>query len=153
MNILLDDLTNPVVHLLLQEHMDDMVATSPPESRHALDLSGLQQPDISFWCAWDGEHIMGCGALKELGDLVGEIKSMRTARGYLRQGVAKTLLEHIIGVANKRRYKKLCLETGSMAFFEPARKMYERAGFQYCGPFGDYVLDPNSVFMELGLDG
>lgn len=124
-----------------------MRSVSPPESVHALDIEGLRKPDITFWSAWLGPELMGCGALKELTPYHGEIKSMRTVRTYKRRGVASTLLRHILSQAEQRRYRQVSLETGSQSHFEPARKLYASYGFQVCGPFGSYVEDPNSIFM------
>lgn len=151
MEIKIDDLTGPEVAELLREHLRGMALHSPPESIHALDLEGLRRPDITFWGAWEGSELLGCGALKELETGHGEIKSMRTAAVHLRKGVAVRLLEHILGAAARRGYRRLSLETGSMAAFEPARKLYTRFGFRYCGPFADYREDPNSVFMSREL--
>ncbi|CAN7294395.1 GNAT family N-acetyltransferase [Pseudoxanthomonas sp. LjRoot168] len=147
MDIRLDDLRHPDVIALLQEHLDWMHRTSPPESVHALDLDGLRGDGISFWAAWDGEVLAGCGALRQLDAGHGEVKSMRTARHHLRRGVAQRILDHIVGEARRRGYSRLSLETGSMAYFAPARALYARAGFIPCAPFGDYAEDPNSVFM------
>jgi putative acetyltransferase len=91
--------------------------------------------------------LMGCGALKELDRAHGEVKSMRTAPAFRRQGVAKAMLAHIIREAGQRNYHRLSLETGSMEAFLPARELYESFGFSYCPPFGDYAADPNSVFL------
>jgi putative acetyltransferase len=124
---------------------------SPPESVHALDLEHLRRPDITFWCAWEGAHLLGCGALKELSPSHGEVKSMRTTRAHLRKGVARAILDRIIEEARRRRYERLSLETGSMAAFQPAQELYARFGFTCCGPFADYVEDPNSVFMTRAL--
>ena len=151
MHIKVDELVDPRVHALLQEHMDDMVATSPPESIHALDLAGLRKPEITFWTMWDADSLVGCGALKALDSTSGEIKSMRTARAHLRKGIARKMLDHIIAEAKRRGYGKLLLETGPMPYFEPARRLYADAGFEYCRPFGSYREDPNSVFMVLAL--
>ena len=133
------------------EHLASMAAISPPESCHALDASELEQPDVTFWSAWEGERLAGCGALKELDPCHGEIKSMRTSARFLRQGVAARVLETILEAARDRGYRRLSLETGSMDEFAPACRLYERYGFTYCSPFADYVLDPNSVFMTLEL--
>jgi putative acetyltransferase len=149
--IRLDDLTNPDVIALLQEHLRCMAEVSPPESRHALDLDGLRQPDVSFWSIWDGENLAGCGALKALDSRHGEIKSMRTAYGYERQGVGSRMLRHLIEEAKRRGYLRLSLETGSMKYFEPARSLYARFGFSTCAPFGSYREDPNSTFMTKQL--
>jgi putative acetyltransferase len=120
---------------------------SPPESVHALDIEGLRRPEITFWTAWEGGELLGCGALKELDARHAEIKSMRTAARHLRKGVAAKLLTHIIEEARRRGYRRLSLETGSAEAFEPARRLYAGFGFTYCGPFADYVEDPFSVFM------
>lgn len=146
-----DDLARPVVHALLQEHLDDMYALSPPESVHALDLDRLRGPDISFWTIWDGALLLGCGALKALDPAHGEVKSMRTPRALRGRGAGRAMLEHIVAEARARGYRRLSLETGSMAAFAPAQRLYESFGFTVCGPFGDYRLDPNSTFMTLEL--
>jgi putative acetyltransferase len=151
MNIRIDDLQGPEIAALLQEHLEDMRSVSPPESKHALDLNGLRKPEITFWTMWDGDQLAGCGALKELDKTHGEIKSMRTARTFMRCGVASQILSHIISEAKKRNYKRLSLETGSMDFFKPAHKLYESFGFTPCEPFGDYKPDPNSLFLTKEL--
>ena len=148
MIIRLDDLRGPQIAAFLEEHMRDMRATSPPESCHALDIDGLKSPEISFWTVWDESQIAGCGALMELAADHGELKSMRTAERYRRHGVASMVMRQIIKLARERGYRRLSLETGSMSFFEPARRFYEKSGFTLCGPFADYRLDPNSVFMS-----
>jgi putative acetyltransferase len=147
MNIKVDDLRGPEIARLLTEHLEDMVSVSPPESRHALDLDELRQPEITFWSAWVGTELVGCGALKELDATHAEIKSMRTARAHLRKGVAAKMLEHLIAEAKHRRYRRLSLETGAMPFFEPAHNLYRKFGFRLCEPFASYAADPNSVFM------
>lgn len=147
MQIRQDDLSGLDIALFLEAHIKDMRSVSPPESKHALDLDGLRQPDITFFTIWDGSRLAGCGALKELNPLHGEIKSMRTAPEFRRMGVAARILAHIIAEAEKRKYHSLSLETGSMPFFEPARRLYESFGFALCPPFADYKEDPNSVFM------
>jgi putative acetyltransferase len=128
-----------------------MYLHSPPESVHALPIEGLRKPEITFWTVWENGELLGCGALKELDSQHGEIKSMRTSSRHLRKGVAQTLLRSIIGEAAYRGYRRLSLETGSMQAFEPARELYARDGFIFCGPFADYVEDPNSVFMTKEL--
>lgn len=148
MDIRLDrDLTDHRIIGLLQEHLRDMARHSPPESIHALDLDGLRRPELSFWTVWDGEELLGCGALKQLDAAHGEIKSMRTANAHRRRGVAAAMLRHLLDQAAARSYRRLSLETGSMAAFEPARRLYASFGFDFCGPFDSYVDDPNSVFM------
>jgi putative acetyltransferase len=147
MEIKIDDLQGAEIIELLREHRRSMFLHSPPESVHALDIEGLRKPDITFWSVWEDGELLGCGALKELEARHAEIKSMRTASAHLRKGVAATLLKHIIEESKRRGYTRLSLETGSMEAFEPARQLYVKFGFTYCGPFGDYVEDPYSVFM------
>ena len=151
MQIAVDDPGLPEVRELLEEHLRNMYELSPPESVHALDVSKLQEPDITFWTVRDGSILLGCGALKEIDSEHGEIKSMRTPRSLRRRGAARAVLAHIISVARERGYKRLSLETGSMAAFVPAQRLYESFGFSYCEAFGDYEPDPNSVFMTLRL--
>ncbi len=146
-----DDPRKPEVSRLLNEHLDAMRSISPPESKHALDVEGLCLPEITFWTARSSNEVLGCGALLELDQTQGEIKSMRTAQAHLRKGVASMLLKHIIEDAQSRGYARLSLETGSMEAFAPARAMYTRFGFVECEPFGAYRADPNSVFMMLKL--
>jgi putative acetyltransferase len=149
--IRLDDLSGPEIAALLQEHLDEMHQLSPPESVHALDLDALRQPEITFWTVWAGDKLAGCGALKELDPTHGEIKSMRTSYEFRGKGAGKFVLRHILDEAQERGYRRLSLETGSMSAFYPARRLYESYGFESCGPFADYILDPNSVFMTLDL--
>lgn len=151
MHIKEDDLQGSKVVALLQEHLEHMRATSPPDSTHALDLQALRATEVTFWSAWENESLLGCGAVKELNVRTGEIKSMRTASDHLRKGVASRILQHIIDEANNRSYQRLMLETGSMDAFSSARKLYERFGFIECPPFDEYVEDPNSVFLMLTL--
>jgi len=147
-----DDLSRPQIHALLEEHLRNMYAISPAESVHALDLEALRRPDITFWTAWEGEELLGCGALKELDARHGEIKSMRTPQNRRRRGAGRALLHHIIAVARSRGYQRLSLETGPRATFQAAQNLYASAGFSYCAAFADYPTgDPHSVFMTLAL--
>lgn len=147
MKIIVDDLTDPAVHALLEEHLQSMYEQSPRESVHALDLNRLRDPSITFWSAWEGDVLLGCGALRELDPEHGEIKSMRTPNTLRRRGAGRALLDHIIGVARQRGYRRLYLETGSMESFRPAQQLYASAGFVACEPFGDYKEDRHSMFM------
>lgn len=146
-----DDLTGKKIADLLQEHLDSMHEITPPESVHALDIEALRSPDITFWTAWEGNELLGCGALKELDNRSGEVKSMHTAKAHRRRDVASKILEHIIKEASRRAYDCLYLETGAFPEFAPARALYTRYGFSYRGPFADYIDDPNSVFMTKKL--
>lgn len=146
-----DDLRGPEVHALLEEHLAHMRAISPPESVHALDLERLRHPGIHFWTVWDGADLLGCGALKRLGEHDGEIKSMRTATRHQRRGVARAMLAHILDHARANGMQRLWLETGFTEHFTPARALYAAFGFVPCGPFADYREDPHSAFMHLDL--
>ncbi len=148
MEIRIGELAHKSVVSLLKEHHQDMLLHSPPESVHALDLSALAHKDITFWSVWHHNELAGCGALKHLDAFHGEIKSMRTSNNFLRQGVAKLLLEHMLSQASSRGYKKLSLETGTMEAFKPAQKLYQQLGFKVCQPFSDYQEDPYSTFMS-----
>jgi len=149
--IKVDDLSGPEVASLLSEHLRSLAEITPPESRHALNLDELRQPGVIFWSAWSGPDLVGCGALKELDPHHGEVKSMRTAKASLRKGVASKVLQQIISEAKRRGYRRLSLETGAMAPFEPARRLYSKFGFRPSGPFNGYIEDPNSSFMTLEL--
>jgi putative acetyltransferase len=158
MHIRIDDLEGPEIRALLEEHLRHMHSLSPPESVHALDLTGLKRPEVTFWTVWSapsGGELMGCGALKQIGPRHGEIKSMRTAEAHRGRGVARTMLGHIVDTARQRGLERLSLETGSEPGFEPARKLYETFGFEYCPAFEGYedvADDPNSVFMTRVLE-
>jgi putative acetyltransferase len=150
-HIRVDDLRGPEIAALLATHVAFCRASSPPESTHVLDLDALRAPGITFWSAWDGASLLGCTALKELDPTHGEVKSMHTAARHRGRGVGLALLRHMVGEARSRSYRRLSLETGSMAAFASARALYARFGFVECAPFGDYRLDPNSVFMTIEL--
>ncbi|MDI9335441.1 MAG: GNAT family N-acetyltransferase [Gammaproteobacteria bacterium] len=151
MHIQIDDPARPDVFALLEEHLRNMHELSPPESVHALDVSKLKVPEITFWTVREGEQLLGCGALKELSPDHGEIKSMRTPANLRRLGAGRAVLQYMLSEAKKRGYKRLSLETGTAEAFAPAHKLYESVGFTRCGPFGDYRLDEWSVFMTLDL--
>ncbi|UCE31871.1 MAG: GNAT family N-acetyltransferase [Burkholderiales bacterium] len=145
--IRVDDLTHPKVHALLAEHLAAMHANSPLCGVHALELSALRAPEVTLWTAWDGDDLLGCGALTELDPTHGEVKSMRTAAGRLRRGVARAILAVILETARERGYRRVSLETGSTEAFEPALRLYQSFGFSYCGPFGQYRENAFSRFM------
>ncbi|MCZ4517172.1 GNAT family N-acetyltransferase [Rhodococcus ruber] len=151
MRIEVDDLARPEVRALLTEHLADMHATSPAESVHALDLSGLSGPDVSVWTAWAVEALLGIVALKELSPDHGELKSMRTSAAARGRGVASSLLVHVVDDARRRGYGRVSLETGTQDYFAAARRLYMRHGFVECPPFADYVPDPSSTFFSLSL--
>lgn len=146
-----DDLSGAAIRALLEVHFAGMLANSPAGSCHFLDFDGLNAPDVTFWSIHSGDQLAGCGALKMLDAMHGEIKSMRTADAFLRQGVAACMLDHMIAEARGRGLKRLSLETGSGAAFEPAIALYRRYGFDDCEPFADYKRDPFSRFMTRAL--
>jgi putative acetyltransferase len=151
MKIIVDDLSGGEVIELLEEHLADMYATSPPESVHALDVAALKSPEITFFSAWKDSQLLGCVAIKELDTKHAELKSMRTSQCARNTGVASQLLQYVLDTASNRQYQRISLETGSEEYFKPARNLYEKFGFGYCEPFADYELDPYSQFMSIEL--
>ena len=147
MEIRIDDLKGKEVALLLQEHHEDMLEHTPAESVHALDLTGLQAPDVTFWSAWIDGELAGCGAIKIIAAGHAELKSMRTSSSHLRQGVAQRLLTHILTAAKGQGITEVSLETGTPDSFIPAQKLYRDFGFSECAPFADYREDPYSLYM------
>ncbi|MEO7248428.1 MAG: GNAT family N-acetyltransferase [Novosphingobium sp.] len=147
MNFVEDDLTGTEIQALLRLHLAEMRAWSPPCSVHAMPVERLRAPDVTFWSAWDGANLAGCGALKQIDAQRGEIKSMRAHPDYHGKGVGNAVLLHLIAEAQSRGYTRLSLETGGPDQFLPARRLYESHGFMPCGPFADYRADPFSVFM------
>ncbi|HBK47491.1 MAG TPA: N-acetyltransferase [Xanthomonadaceae bacterium] len=146
-----DDLGDEAVRALLAYHLRQMHAQSPAGSVFALDLSGLQVPQVTVWTAWRGAAVAAVGALKMLADGGAELKSMRTHPDHLRQGAAAALLEHIIGVARERGVHRLSLETGSGPAFEPALALYRRRGFADGPAFSDYLASDFNQFLHLAL--
>jgi putative acetyltransferase len=151
MQITHGDFSDPRVVDLLITHLTHSRAHTAPGSAHALDAAGLQSGDVAFWAAWDGDNLLGVGALKQLSPKHGEVKSMHTAQSARRTGVGSAMLRHIIAAARARGFTRLSLETGSWDYFRPAAALYRSHGFVECPPFADYVLDPNSIFMTLDL--
>ena len=151
MRIETDDLTRPQVHALLEEHLANMYEITPPEQVFALDVNKLRAPGITFWTVWDGDALLGCGALKELSPTHGEVKSMRTPAAQRRRGAGRAVLAHLITVARERGYQSLSLETGTHPAFHAAHTLYRAFGFVQSGPFADYKEDPSSTFMSLAL--
>jgi putative acetyltransferase len=146
-----DDLTHPDVTALIALHLRAAHENSPPGSVFALDLGGLRDPAVTVWSAWDGNSLVGLGALNDLGDGEGELKSMRTAQAYLRRGVARAMLEHLIAEGRRRNYRRVSLETGNNAPFAAARSLYATAGFVECGPFGAYSDTHFATYYTLAL--
>ena len=151
LRFVLDDLTGAPTRALIARHLAGMHASSPPESVHAFDVDRLRQPGVTFWSAWVGDDLAGCGALKVLDGERGELKSMRVADAFLGRGIGRAVLEHLTAEARARGLRSLWIETGSTPPFVPALRLYESAGFRRCGPFGEYREDPFSVFMTREL--
>ncbi len=150
--VAVEDLAADDVLALLQEHLDDMHATSPPESVHALDVDRLRGPDITFVTARSADGtLLGCGALKQHDATLGELKSMRTTAAARGRGVAAAVLAHLLDAARDRGLDRVSLETGSEDYFAPARRLYVRHGFEPCPPFADYTDDPLSVYLTRAL--
>ncbi len=145
------DMAAGPVCALLALHLAGMHAVSPPGTVYALDLGGLSTSDIRVWTAWIGDRLAGIGALKALGNGAGEIKSMRTDPDFLRRGVAKALLDHLIGAAKARQMTRLSLETGSGPEFEAALALYRRNGFANGAAFGDYLPSAFNQFLHRNL--
>ncbi|RDV45301.1 GNAT family N-acetyltransferase [Leifsonia sp. ku-ls] len=145
------DFADPALARFLQDHLDDMEPTAPPESRHALDLAALRRPTVRLWTALDDGAIVGTVALATLEPGHEELKSMRTDPTRRSRGIGARLLATALDDARARDVRRVSLETGSMDFFAPARRLYERAGFRPCPPFADYTDDPNSAYFTLEL--
>jgi putative acetyltransferase len=147
MHIVEGGLDDPRVVALLHTHVTRARAETARGSAHALDLAALRAPEITFWSAWEGDAVVGVGALKRLSADHGEVKSMHTAEAARGRGVGSALLRQIVATARAAGMSRLSLETGAWPYFAPARALYARHGFVECGPFGDYRKDSNSVFM------
>jgi putative acetyltransferase len=142
-----DDPRREDVRALVEQHLRFARSLSLPEDVYALDLDGLVDPAITVFTARANGELLGVAAIKQLDPDHAELKSMHTAAAARRRGVARALVEHLLGVAAERGVRRVSLETGAMAAFEPARALYASAGFVPCGPFGDYPNSPNSAFM------
>jgi putative acetyltransferase len=139
------------VRRLLERHLAFAHAQVPPEDRHALDVDGLADPSVTFYGLRVDDRLLAVGALKRLDDEHAELKSMHTAEVARRQGLGRLMLDHLVGVARDRGFRRVSIETGSVDAFAPARALYASAGFTICGPFGKYRASPNTTFMSLEL--
>lgn len=147
----IDDLSGAATQALVKRHLAGMHENSPACSVHAFDIDRLRAPGVTFWSGWVGDEIAVMGALKQLDGENGELKSMRVADAFLGRGLGRAMLEQLVAEARIMGLRTLWLETGSKEAFAPALKLYESAGFVFCGPFGDYTDDPFSRFMTKGL--
>lgn len=149
--IALDDPRKPDVRKLLERHLAFTLRATPPEHSYALGVDELADPAITFCSFRIGGELLGVGAIKELDPSHGEIKSMHTAEAARGRGIGRAILEHLLGVARERGYRRVSLETGSTEEFVAARAMYERAGFLPGAPFAGYKPSPDNYFMTLAL--
>lgn len=146
-----DDLSDPAVLALLQLHLDEMHRWSPACKVHAMSAERLRAPDVTFFSAWDGPGLAAVGALKDLGEGRGELKSMRAAPVWRGKGAGRAMLDHLIAEARARGMTWLGLETGRPESFAPAHALYTANSFAECAAFGDYVSDDFSLCMERSI--
>lgn len=151
LRIISDPLTDPAVQALIATHLTQMRAQSPACSVHALEIEALQGPELSFFSAWQGEVLIGCGALKRIDASHGELKSMHILATHRGKGYSRTILTHLEDQARAMGLTRLSLETGSQPEFAPARALYASAGYTECPPFEGYGPDPHSFFMTRTL--
>ncbi|EIZ77304.1 acetyltransferase family protein [Novosphingobium sp. Rr 2-17] len=152
MQIRVDDPTAPYVADLLTLHLRELQGAMAGHA-FALDATGLSAASVTFWTAWDGDTLLGFGALKQLDDTHGEVKSMRAAPAARGKGVGRAMLAHIVGEARERGYSRLSLETGTAPLHAPAIALYRSAGFTSCSAFADYQPSPHNQFFRLDLLG
>jgi putative acetyltransferase len=152
MEIRAGGLGDPRIEALIRHQRDEARATTPSCNAHSLDSTGLRDPAVSFFSAWDGDTLLGIGAIKQLDAGHAELKSMRTAPDQLRRGVARAMLAHLLGIARERGYARVSLETGTAPMFAPAIAMYEAEGFVDCETFSGYLASPHNRFMTMMLD-
>ena len=139
------------VRELVERQLNFGRAFTPPEDVHALGADELLDPAIVLFAARVDEDVLGIGALKEIEEGHGELKTMHTAEAARGRGIGRAMLEHLLAEARRRGYRRVSLETGAMDAFAPARALYESAGFAACAPFGSYRRSPNSTYLSLAL--
>ena len=140
---------NPEVHEFLINHFIELRSVSPEGSAHVLDIAGLKDPSIKFWSLWEGNDLLGSGALKFLDKEHGEFKSIRVSDNFRGKGNGTKVINHLINEAKKLNIKRLSLETGAGDFFLTARKLFTKCGFELCEPFSHYKKDINSIYMTM----
>lgn len=150
MEIRQDDPKAPHVADLLAHHLEELRSVMG-EHAQALDASGLSAASVTFWTAWHNDELAGFGALKQLDETHGEVKSMRAAPTARRTGAGRAILNHIIAEGLRRGYARLSLETGTAPLHAPAISLYRSAGFVSCAPFADYQASPHNQFLSLDL--
>ena len=140
---------NQEVHDLLIQHFIELRSVSPEGSTHVLDIAGLKDPTIKFWSLWEGDKLMGSGAIKFLNKSHGEFKSIRVNDKFRNHGFGLKIISHLLDEAKKLDIKRLSLETGAGPFFNSARSLFVKSGFIVCEPFSHYKKDINSVYMTM----
>ena len=143
---------NLKVDELLRKHFKELRKVSPPGSTHVLDIIGLKDKTIKFWSLWLKDQLLGCGALKLLGNEEGELKSIRVSDDFRGKGYGEKIIQHLVEESKKLEIKTIKVETGSGEFFKPARNLFKKCGFKSCEPFAHYKNDPNSCYMKLNID-
>lgn len=154
MNIVIEriETATPALAAFLLAHHQDMDGTAPPESQHALPLTGLLAPGVRLFAVIEDGRPITTGALASIDEHHEELKSMRTDPAQRGRGLATAMLTFLQQDAVSRGIRRISLETGSQDFFLPARALYARAGFVECPAFGRYLPDPHSTFMTLSLE-
>jgi putative acetyltransferase len=139
----------PEIRGLIDELNDYLLSLYRPEDCYHLTIEELCRPDVTFFVARRGQEAIGCGALRRLGDGMGEVKRMFTLPAARGAGVGRHILEAIEADARRAGCERLVLETGEL---QPhAMGLYLSAGFTRCGAYADYPDDGASVFMEKRL--
>ena len=144
-----DNFDNVKVHDLLVKHFVELRTVSPEGSAHVLNIADLKSRSIKFWSLWEGEELMGVGALKFINKVHGEFKSIRVNDKFRNKGYGLKVINHLIYEARKLNIEQLSLETGAGSFFQNARKLFTKCGFKTCEPFSHYEKDVNSIYMSI----
>jgi putative acetyltransferase len=141
----------PDVRAVVGRHLGFARSTTPRPYSHAVEPDDLADPAVTLFCAREDGRLVGIGALRELSATHGEVKSMHTVADARGRGVGRAVVARLLDEARQRGYQRISLETGTGDEFAPARALYEAAGFEPCGPFGDYDASPFNHFMTLAL--
>lgn len=146
MNIAFETPDQPEIVALIADLDAYQLTLYPPESVYALDMASLKQPNVLFAVARNADGAaVGCGAMVVMPEFA-EVKRMYMRPEARGQGLAKRLLSLLEQEAAQRGSTLYTLETGPSQ--PEAIALYERLGYQRCGPYGDYRDDPLSVFMR-----
>jgi putative acetyltransferase len=152
MDVLIERATTPSddVRSLIGELEDHLAAAYPPEQRHGLSLDAIFQPHVQFFVARVDGAAVGCAGVALFSDLA-EVKRMYVRPATRGRGIAEALLARIETVTRDAGLARLCLETGDRQI--AAIRVYGRAGFSRCEPFGAYAaMPPASIATSVFLD-